>query len=111
MRFDTARALEWAGTFAFPRAAGTEGERRAAEIAAVELARIGLRVERVDILGSRLRALAEPWLGWVGLSGWAAGLAFATHLGLAWPVRLALAVGALVWLRLTAVEGFRLGRV
>src|SRR5438045_2081187 len=109
MRFDTARAMEWVGTFAFPRAAGTEGERRAAEIAAAELDRLGLQVERVGIHGSRLPALVQPWLGWVGVGAWATGLAVATHLGAAWPVRLTLSVGALIWLRLTAVEGFRLG--
>jgi len=110
MRFDTARAVEWARTFAFPRAAGTEGERKAAVIAAEELARLGLRVERVAVQGSRLPGLAEPWLGWLGVGAWATGLAWAVHRGTHWPVRLALAVGALLWLRLTAVEGFLLGR-
>ena len=109
MRFDTARAVEWAGTFAFPRAAGTDGERRAAEIAALELARLGLRVERVEVRGTRLPGLAEPWLGWMGVGAWATGLALATHRGAAWPVRIALAVLALLWLRLTTVEGFLLG--
>ncbi len=110
MRFDTARAVEWAGTFAFPRAAGTEGERKAAAIAADELARLGLRVECVEIKGSRVPALAEPWLGWLGVGAWATGLAWSVHRGAHWPVKLALAVGALLWLRLTAVEGFLLGR-
>src|SRR5689334_12550758 len=109
MRFDTVRAMEWAGLFAFPRAGGTDGEARAAAIAAEELTRSGLRVERVAVYGSRLPALAEAWLGWGGLAAWATGLALATQRGAAWPVRLALAVGALVWLRLAAVEGFRLG--
>ena len=109
MRFDTARAVEWAGTFAFPRAAGTDGERKAAAIAAEELARLGLRVERLrsKALGCRAgRALA----GLAGRGRWATGLAWAAHRGAHWPVRLALALGALLWLRLTAVEGFLLGR-
>ncbi len=110
MRFDTARAVEWAGTFAFPRAAGTEGERQAAAIAADELVRLGLRVERIEVKASRLPRLAEPWLGWLGVAVWASGLVLGAHRGAAWPVRLALALGALFWLRLTAVEGFPLGR-
>jgi hypothetical protein len=110
MRFDKARALEWAGTFAFPRAAGTEGERKAAAIAAEELARLGLRVELAAVQGSRLPGLAEPWVGWLGVGVWATSLAWAVHRGAHWPIRLALAVGALLWLRMTAVEGFLLGR-
>jgi hypothetical protein len=106
MRFDTALALEWAGTFAFFRGAGTTGERKAGEIVADELARLGLRVERVEVRGSRLPGLAVPWLGWLGVGAWAAGLVWAAHRGVHWPVRLALALAALLWLRLTAVEGF-----
>jgi hypothetical protein len=111
MRFDTARAMEWAATFAFPREAGTAGEGRAAAIAAAEFSRIGFRVERVAVDGSRLPAMALPWLGWVGLGAWATALVLAANRGAAWPIRLAPAVGALLWLRLTTVEGFRLGRV
>ena len=111
MRFDTARAQDWAARFAFPRTAGTEGERQAAAIVAEGLSRFGLEVDRVAVPGSRLPGLAEPWLGWVGLGVGASALVLATHLGAAWLPRLAAAVGALFWLRLTTVEGFRwLGR-
>jgi hypothetical protein len=108
MRFDTARAIEWAGRFAFPREAGTDGERRAAEVVAGELGRLGLQVDQVAVQGSRLPALAEPWLGWVGLAAWSTALALATYKGAAWPLRLALAIGASAWLYLTAVGSLRL---
>ena len=111
MRFDTARAVEWAGTFAFGRAAGTDGERQAAALAADEFGRLGLRVERIEVKASRLPGLAEPWLGWLGVGAWATGLAWSVHRGVHWPIRLALALGALLWLRLTTIEGFLLGRV
>src|SRR2546430_2431305 len=111
MKFDTARAMEWVGMVDFPRVAGTEGERRAAELVAAQLASLVLRGERNAAPGSRLPALVEPWLGWIGVGAWATGLAIVTHVGAAWPARLTLAVGALLWLRLTAVEGFRLGRL
>jgi hypothetical protein len=107
MRFDASQALGWAETFAFPRRAGTEGERRAAEIVAEELARVGLRIERVAVQGARLPAWAEAWLGWVGVAGWATALALATRLGASWPSRLVLAFVGVLWLFLNAVEGFR----
>jgi hypothetical protein len=110
MKFDKERAFEWIGTFGFPRPAGSEGERRAAEIVAAELERLDFRVERRPVAGSRLPAMVEPWLGWVGLGAWATGLVAATHLGAGWPVLAILAVGALLWLRLTTVEGFRPGK-
>jgi hypothetical protein len=109
MRFDTARALEWTGAFGFPRAAGSDGERRAGEIAGDELARLGLRVERRAIEGKRMPDPAQAWLGWFGVGLWSVALEVATHQGGAWPVRLGLALGALLWLRLTTVEGFVLG--
>jgi hypothetical protein len=109
MRCDTARVVDWAGRFAFPRAAGSEGERQAAAIAGDELARLGLRVERVELTASQLPSLAEPWLGWMGVAAWSTGLVLATRWGAHWPVRTALALGALLWLRLTVVEGFPLG--
>jgi hypothetical protein len=106
MRFDTDRAIAWMSSFETPRWGGSDGERRAAEITAEELLRLGLRVQRDTVYGSRLPALAEPWLGWLGLAAWAAGLELATRAGAAWPARLALALGAVVWLRLVAVERF-----
>jgi hypothetical protein len=51
MRFDAAIALEWAGTFGFDRRAGTEGERRAAEIVREAFERAGLRVEPCSVRG------------------------------------------------------------
>jgi hypothetical protein len=44
----------------------------------------------------------------MGVALWATALAVATHAGSTWPVRLALALGALLWLRVTTVEGFHL---
>jgi hypothetical protein len=109
MRFDTTRAMEWVERFGFPRAAGSAGEGRAGELAAGELERLGLRVERIALAGRRMAGPAQRWLGWFGVAVWSAALEVATHQGAAWPVRLGLALGALLWLRLTTVEGFTLG--
>jgi hypothetical protein len=101
--------MDWAGRFAFDRGAGSEGERHAGEIVAGELNRLGLRVERVEVAAARLPAAALPWLGWLGVGVWSVGLEIATLLGDPWPVRLALALLALLWLRLTTVEGLGAG--
>jgi hypothetical protein len=106
MKFDTDHAVEWAGAFGFSRAAGSEGERRAAEIVAGELARLGLRVERAGADEKRQPAAARPWIAWLVLGLLSAALEVATHRGGAWPVRLGLALLALVWLRVIVVEGF-----
>ena len=104
------RAVEWAGTFAFPRAAGTKGEREAAAIAAEELARLGLRVERVGCprvsVAKAGRALAR--LARSGGLGDRPGVGGPPRRPLAGPA--GAGIGALLWLRLTAVEGFLLGR-
>jgi hypothetical protein len=109
MRFDTARAMEWTEAFTFPRAAGSDGERRAGQMAGDALAQLGLRVERLEIQGRRMPESTQPWLGWFGVGLWSLALEVGTHLAETWPFRLALALGALLWLRLTAVEGFVLG--
>ena len=111
MKFEPDRAIAWLETFDEPRDAGTEGEHRAAQVVAAELERIGLNVERVTILGSPWPALAEPCLGWIGLGVWAAGLELVTRYDDSWTARFVLALGAWLWLRLTVVEGFRLGRI
>lgn len=62
MRFDAARLEATLSQFAFPRAGGTEGERRAVEDMAAEMACAGLTVERVP--GRRLwRSRADTVLG------------------------------------------------
>jgi hypothetical protein len=109
MRFDTARAMEWTEAFTFPRTAGSEGERHAGQIAGDALAGLGLRVERLEIQGRRMPEPTQPWLGWFGVGLWSVALEVGTHLAETWPFRLALALGALLWLRLTTVEGFVLG--
>jgi hypothetical protein len=53
MRFDAKRAAEWSGRFWVPRAAGTEDERRAAQVVADALESSGLRVEQRAVPGSR----------------------------------------------------------
>jgi hypothetical protein len=106
MKFDLDQAIAGAAAFAEPRWGGTDGESRAAERAAKALARLDLRVERTTVYGSRVPALAEAWLGWLGVALWAAALELATHAGAGWLTRLALALGAVIWLRLTTVEGF-----
>jgi hypothetical protein len=65
MRFDGAKAVGDLGTFAFPREAGLEGERRAAALVAERLAGVGWKVERFEALGSRRLQLLNgplPWL-------------------------------------------------
>src|SRR5262249_5313893 len=62
-----------------------------------------------EVTGTRLPGLALPWLGWCGVALWSMALEIATRLGDRWPIRLTLAVAALVWLRLTTVERFGLG--
>ena len=78
MRFDLARVEDDLKTFAFPREAGSEGERRAADLAAERLGAAGLLCERLQARGSiRLRVLRST-LPWVFL---AAGLAAASLYG------------------------------
>lgn len=109
MKFDTARAHEWIEAFDFPRAAGSDGERRAAAVVAAGLARAGLEVELRSVHGSRWPSRVGPWLGWVGVGLWATALAIAARRGATWPIRLSIAIGALLWLRLTVIGAFRLG--
>ena len=70
MRFDLARVEDDLKTFAFPREAGSEGERLAADLAAERLTAAGLLCERLQGRGSvRLRVLrstlqlAGAWAG------------------------------------------------
>jgi hypothetical protein len=68
MKFDAERAMALVRQFDFPRQAGTEGERRAADLIAGEFERAGLSVER--------RAISSPslpsalWLAGLGLWSW-----------------------------------------
>jgi hypothetical protein len=59
MRFDAVHATDHVGALDFPRLAGTEGERQAAEYVAREMQGAGLTVERRDAGGSRV----PEWIG------------------------------------------------
>jgi hypothetical protein len=71
MKFDAERATALAKRFGFPRHAGTDGERRAADMLEEELERAGLRVERRPIrTPSRsipLSLLLQGGYLWLGL--------------------------------------------
>src|SRR4051794_12897850 len=69
MRFDAERAMTRVGALDGRRFAGTTGERHAAAEVATEFDRLGLRVERLDVIGSRFPDLFAARLGWLGVGG------------------------------------------
>ena len=99
MRFETPRSMALAEEFAFPRRAGTDGERRAADLVAGEFEKAGLRVERRAIECSS--ADPDTFLVLVSLCGLWAHHAFR---GWPFPARVVLAAAA-VGLPLAALMG------
>jgi hypothetical protein len=69
MKFDADRAMDLTRRLDFPRHAGTEGERRAADLVAGAFERAGLRVGRHAIPGRSTRLPRDTVL-WVGLGLW-----------------------------------------
>src|SRR6202012_2531781 len=98
MTIEGSRAQDWVRTFDFPRAAGSEGERRAAEQGSEHFARNGWRTERLEIhAGSRTSSLVM--LVALGLTVLVVALWSAlrlTYPAATAPVRLMLVVEALV---------------
>ncbi|HEX8199836.1 MAG TPA: aminopeptidase [Isosphaeraceae bacterium] len=84
MKFDAERALTLTQRFDFPRHAGTEGERRAADLVAEEFERAGLSVERRAVPPRRLPdalifGTLAMWFGFVigrVFAGWSPAVGF-----------------------------------
>src|SRR5690349_13692910 len=97
MRFDAERALALVGRFAGPRPAGSDAERRAADLVAEHFARAGLRVERREVVGSRLAERVVRPLGWCGCALLATVAVALRDGGNAGAARLAVALSAASW--------------
>ena len=66
MKFDPARAIATFEKLDDPAFAGPGGEDRIADFAAGEFQRMGWKVERRLVEGSRFPQLVGPWIGWLG---------------------------------------------
>jgi hypothetical protein len=69
MRFDAAKAVETFQELGDPRFKGPDGETWVADFVAEHFARMGLTVERREVVGSRLPQRVAPWIGWIGYGG------------------------------------------
>lgn len=65
MRFDAAKALETFQQLGDPRFARPDCETRVADFVADQFARMGLQVERREVVGSRFPQRVAPWIGWI----------------------------------------------
>jgi hypothetical protein len=66
MKFDAVRACATFEKLGDPELAGSDTERAIADFVACELERIGWRVERREVQGSRFPQRAGPWIKWLG---------------------------------------------
>jgi hypothetical protein len=66
MKFDAARASATFQRLGDPAFRGPDSEARIADYVAGEFERMGWRVERRDVRGSRFPQRAAPWVGWLG---------------------------------------------
>ena len=66
MKFDAARASAIFEKLGDPAFAGPDGEGRIADFVAAEFERMGWKVERREVEGSRFPQRAGPWIGWLG---------------------------------------------
>jgi hypothetical protein len=66
MKFDAVRACATFEKLGDPDFAGSDSERLIADFVACELERIGWRVARREVQGSRFPQRAGPWIGWLG---------------------------------------------
>jgi hypothetical protein len=66
MKFEATRAKAIFEKLGDPAFAGPEGEVRIAEFVAGEFERMGWKVERREVEGSRFPQRVGPWIGWLG---------------------------------------------
>jgi hypothetical protein len=66
MKFETARASAIFEKLADPAFTGPHSEGRIAEFVAGELEKMGWKVERREVEGSRFPQRVGPWIGWLG---------------------------------------------
>lgn len=97
MRFDAVRALALARQFDGARPAGSDAERRAADLVAEHFGRAGLRVERREVVGSRFGERVAGPLGWWGCGVLATFAVALTGSASPWAARLAAALVAPSW--------------
>jgi hypothetical protein len=69
MKFDSTRAYAIFDKLSDPAFMGQDSEGRIADYVAGEIERMGLKVERREVEGSRFPQRAGPWIGWLGYGG------------------------------------------
>ena len=111
MRFDPAKALETFRELGDPRFAGPDGEPHVADFVAERFEKMGLPVERREVIGSRWPHRIAPWVRWLGYGFLIASAYLLLRLDTLWSVLLACIVlyFAAIWLDAVLANRLRLG--
>jgi hypothetical protein len=112
MRFDAAKALGTFERLGDPQFAGPDCETRIADFVAEEFGRMGLEVERREVVGSRFPRRVAPWIGWLGYGGLitTAYILVRSDSCLSWVLALVLSCSSFPWLNAVISNWIHPGR-